>query len=384
MLDKARDIKEQLIGWRRDIHRHPELGFQEVRTAASVAEELEALNYNVQTSIGRTGVVAERGDGEPVVAVRADMDALPIEEANDTPYASESPGVMHACGHDAHVAIALGVATLLSRETFPGTVRFLFQPAEEIEDEEGLSGAPRMIEDGAMEGVDTILALHVDGSRPVGDISVAEGTVSAGVDTFYASVTGAGGHGAYPHKVIDPIHIAGHVILALHGIVSRKIHPTDAAVVSIGSIHAGEASNVIPEQVDLSGTIRYMEKGVRRTIHEEIERAMSIAQSMGGEYALEITSGYPPMTNDPAIVTLVEETAADLLGADHVRSGRQEMGAEDFGFFSALAPGAMFRLGCKMEDGERLHHNPTFDIDEDCLPIGTAVLTEVALRLLRD
>jgi len=383
MLKRAREIEEQLIAWRRDIHKNPELGFEEFRTAASVAEELEALDYRVETGVGRTGVVAERGEGEPIIAIRADMDALPIQEENDVPYASQNEGVMHACGHDAHVAIALGVATLLSSESFPGTVRFLFQPAEEIEDEEGLSGAPRMIEDGAMEGVDVVLGLHVNGSLPVGEIAIAEGTVTAGVDTFYASVLGAGGHGAYPHAVTDPIHIAGHVTLALHAIVSRKIHPADAAVVSIGSIHGGEASNVIPEEVKMSGTIRYMEEDVRESVHEEIERALSLAQAMGGDYTLEITKGYPPMVNAPAVVELVKETAADLLGAEHVGTGRQEMGAEDFGFFSTLAQGAMFRLGCKIEGDERMHHNPRFDIDEGCLPIGAAILAEAALRLLR-
>jgi amidohydrolase len=240
-----------------------------------------------------------------------------------------------------------------------------------------------MIEDGAMEDVDTVLALHVDSSRPVGDIAIAEGTVSAGVDTFYASVTGEGGHGAYPHKVVDPIHIAGHVILALHGIVSRKLHPTDAAVVSIGSIQGGEASNVIPELVNMSGTIRYMEKDVQKRIHDEIERALMLSQSMGGDFTLEITNGYPPMVNHAAVVELLEETATDLLGAEHIQSGRQEMGAEDFGFFSSLAQGAMFRLGCKIEGDERVHHNPRFDVDEGCLPIGAAILAEAALRLLR-
>jgi len=384
MLEKAREIEEQLIAWRRDIHRHPELGFQEFRTAASIAEELENLGCRVETGVGRTGVIAELGEGAPIVAIRADMDALPIQETNEVPYASEAPGLMHACGHDCHVAIALGVATLLSDTSFPGTVRFLFQPAEETEDEEGTSGAPRMVEDGAMENVDVVLALHVDSSKPVGDIAIAEGTVTAGVDSFLATLVGEGGHGAYPHTVVDPIHIAGHVILALHGIVSRKLHPADPAVVSIGSIHGGEASNVIPEQVTLSGTIRYMEQSVRSTIHEEIERALQIAETMGGGFSLDISPGYPPMVNSPAVVDVLRKTAATLLGSDHIRSGRQEMGAEDFGFLSSLAQGAMFRLGCKIEDDERKHHSSRFDVDEDCLPIGAAILAEAALRLLRE
>jgi amidohydrolase len=384
MLERAHQIEEQLIAWRREIHEHPELGFQEVRTAARVAEELEAMTYRVLTGIGRTGVVAERGEGEPIVAVRADMDALPIQESNDVSYISQTPGVMHACGHDCHVAIALGVAKLLSTESFPGTIRFLFQPAEETGDEEGKSGAPRMIEDSAMEGVDAVIALHVNSSKPVGDIAVGAGTATAGVDSFYATVVGQGGHGAYPHEVVDPIHIAGHVILALNGIVSRRIHPCDLAVVSIGSIHGGEASNVIPQQVKMSGTIRYMENEVRDDIHCEIERALQIAQTMGGDYTLEITKGYPPMVNDPDVVNVLKEAATDLLGIEHVRTGRQQMGAEDFGFFSSLAPGAMFKLGCRIEGDERKHHNPAFDVDEGCLPIGTAVLAEAALRLLQD
>ncbi len=384
MLERAHQIEEQLIAWRRDIHEHPELGFQEVRTAGRVAEELEAMNYRVLTGIGRTGVMAERGEGEPIVAVRADMDALPIQEANDVPYASQTPGVMHACGHDCHVAIALGVAKLMSSESLPGTIRLLIQPAEEIGDEEGKSGAARMIEDGAMEGIDAVIALHVDSSKPVGDIAVRAGTATAGVDSFYASVVGQGGHGAYPHEVVDPIHIAGHVILALHGIVSRKIHPCDPAVVSIGSIHSGEANNVIPQQVKMSGTIRYLENKVQDDVHREIERALQMAQTMGGDYALEITKGYPPMINDPDIVNTLKEAAADLLGTEHVQTGRQQMGAEDFGFFSSLAPGAMFKLGCRIEGDERKHHNPAFDVDERCLPIGTAVLAEAALRLLQD
>jgi amidohydrolase len=344
---------------------------------------VDSLGYRVRTGVGRTGVVAELGQGHPVVAIRADMDALPISEANEVPYGSQIPGVMHACGHDAHTAIALGLATLLAQETFDGTVRFLFQPAEEVGDEEGISGAPRMVEDGAMDGVDTVLALHVDGSVPVGDITVDAGPASAGVDTFYATIVGRGGHGAMPHRVVDPIYIAAQVILALHAIVSRRLHPTDPAVVSIGAIHGGEAANVIPRKVEMSGTIRFMEVEVREQIHAEIERALEVARALGGDYELEFEPGGLPMINDSGIVELIREVGADLLGAEHVQTPKVEMGAEDFGAFSDLAPGAMFMLGCRIEGDERKAHNPRFDIDERCLPLGVAILAEATLRRLR-
>jgi amidohydrolase len=383
MLEHAREVANQLVAWRRDFHTHPELGFQETRTAALVAEVLESLGYRVRTGVGRTGVVAECGEGHPVVAIRADMDALPIQEACDVPYASCVPGVMHACGHDAHTAIVLGVATLLAEEEFPGTVRFLFQPSEERGDEEGVSGAPRMVEDGAMEGVDAVLALHVRGNLPVGDISVETGPVSAGVDTFRAVVLGEGGHGAYPHLLVDPIYIAGHVILALNGIVSRRLSPTAPAVVSVGAIHGGSACNVIPERVEITGTIRFMSQEVREQIYVEIERAFEIARTMGGDYELEVEQGGLPMINDEKVVGLIRQVAADLLGSGHVLKQEVTMGAEDFGAFSSLAPGAMFRLGCLIEGDERKGHNPRFDIDERCLPVGAAILAETALRLLR-
>ncbi len=382
MLERAQQIQEKLTTWRREIHAHPEVGFQETRTAALVANVLESLNYRVRTSVGRTGVVAERGEGQPIVAIRADMDALPLQEANDVPYASQVAGVMHACGHDAHAAIALGVATLLAEEEFPGTIRFLFQPAEETHDEEGLSGASRMIEEGAMEGVDAVLALHVAADVATGDISVEAGPSSAGVDTLHATIIGKGGHGAYPHKVVDPIHLAAHVILALHGIISRRLHPYEPAVVSIGSIHGGDADNVIPERVELTGTIRYMEPEVQKTIHAEIKRALEVARSLGGDYTYKIRVGYPPKINDEKVVDLLQAVATDLLGAGQICPPEKGMGAEDFAYFAALAPGAMLDLGCRIEGDERRHHNPRFDIDERCLPIGTAILTEAALRIL--
>jgi amidohydrolase len=275
------------------------------------------------------------------------------------------------------------VALLLARQDLPGSVRFLFQPAEEVGDENGVSGAAHMIEDGAMQGVDYTLALHVDAATPVGQITLDDGATSAGVDTFYASIIGQGGHGAAPHKGIDPIHIAGHVILALHGIVSRRLNPFVPAVLSIGSIHGGQANNVIPDRVELIGTIRYMDMDVRRQILSEIERALSVARALGGDYELKIEVGYPPMYNHAGVVSLIKQVANEMLGEQNVLPPLENMGAEDFGFFSNLAPGAMFYLGCRIENDERSHHHPRFDINEGCLPYGAALLAASALRLMQ-
>ncbi len=382
MINKAKEIETQLSEWRREFHRYPELGFQEHHTSARVAEVLESLGYRVKRGVGKTGVAAELGQGRPVIGVRADMDALPVIEANDTPYASERPGFMHACGHDAHTAMALGAAKLLAKEDLKGTVRFLFQPSEEANGPEGVSGAPMMIRDGAMEGVDRIIALHVDPSTPVGCIRVESGPASGGVDSWFATILGKGGHGARPHDVVDPIHIAAHVILALNAIVSRRLDPFAPAVVSVGSVHAGQAENVIPDQVELNGTIRFMDPAVQAKIHAEIGRAFEIARTLGGDYSLKIEIGTPPMINDEGVVELIRQTAVDLLGSEAVLPPLNGLGAEDFGCFSEIAPGAMFSLGCRIDGDERLIHNPRFDIDEGCLKVGTAILAESVKRLL--
>jgi amidohydrolase len=383
MLSQAHTLQSQLSQWRRDIHMHPELGFHETRTATVVAEAFEKLGYRTRRGVGRTGVVAEFGSGAPVVALRADMDALPIQEANSEPYASVHPGVMHACGHDAHVAMALGAATLLSQKTWRGTVRFLIQPSEEFSDAEGLSGAPRMIEDGAMEGVDLVIALHVDVDTPAGNIHVEAGPACGGVDSFSGQVIGQGAHGAHPHEAIDPFYLTAHVILALNAIVSRRLNPFDPAVVSLGLVHGGHAENVIPDKVELAGTLRYTEARVRQQIHTEIERAFQLARAFGGDYRLQITQGSLPMINHPRAVEIIREAAGDLLGPDHVLPMVKDLGAEDFGSFMALAPGAMFMLGARRVGDERIANSPTFDIDEAALPVGTAILAETAWRYLR-
>jgi amidohydrolase len=383
ILEEAQAIYKELVNWRRDFHMHPELGFHEERTSKRVIEITEALGCRVRSSIGKTGVVAELGRGKPIIALRADMDALPLQEANRVPYASQNLGVMHACGHDSHTAMLLGAATLLAKEEFPGTARLLFQPSEETADEDGKSGAPRMIEDGAMDNVEMVIGLHVDPSTAVGEILVESGPASGGVDSWFGTITGKGGHGARPHTSIDPFYLSAHIILALNAIPSRWLSAFDPAVVSIGSLHGGEAENVIPERVVMKGTLRYTESRVQEQIHAEIKRAFDLARTLGGDYQLRFEIGDPPMQNHPDAVELIRQVAGEILGQGHTRRPEKDLGAEDFGCFSKLAPGAMFSLGTRIEGDERTGHNPRFDIDERALPIGTAILTECILRYLR-
>jgi amidohydrolase len=385
MLKQSYHIQEEIIEWRREFHMHPELGFQEIRTSGRVAEELEKLGYRVRRNVGRTGVVADLGDDNgSCIAIRADMDALPILEANDVPYKSQNDGTMHACGHDSHTAMLLGAATLLAKEKFPGKIRLLFQPSEEAGDEEGISGAPRMIEDGAMDGVKMVIALHVDPSAPVGDIHISSGPSSGGVDSWYGRITGKGGHGAKPNETIDPFNIAAHVIIALNSIVSRRLHPFDPAVVSIGTLNGGFTQNVIPAHVDITGTLRFTDLKVQKQIHDEIKRAFELSRTLGGDYELRLEIGAPPMINHPDAAKLIETVAIDLLGIEHITPIPKELGAEDFGSFSQLAPGAMFTLGTLITGDQRYLHHPRLDLDERALPIGTAILAETALRFLRN
>lgn len=383
MLKQAHAISEELIEWRRDFHMHPEIGFELHRTSKIVADELEKMGYRVKRGVGKTGVVAEIGEGGKVVAVRADMDALPILEQNDYEYVSKTPGAMHACGHDSHTAMALGAALLLSKEKLPGRVRFLFQPCEETTDEEGKSGAQRMSAEGAMNGVDYIIAQHVDPLKPVGTIGINAGPSSGGVDSWYAEIKGKGGHGAHPDKTIDPFYLLAHVILALNAIISRRINPFEPAVVSIGSINGGFTENVIPESIKLTGTLRFTDENVHQRLHEEMKQAFAIAKALGGDYQLRFEIGGPPMVNDKVVSEVIEKAGRDILGAENVSEIEKTLGAEDFGEFMKHAPGAMFTLGTQKEGHENyLLHHPKFDLDERALPIGTAMLVETAKRFL--
>jgi amidohydrolase len=384
MLKQSHAISEELIEWRRDFHMHPEIGFELHRTSKIVADELEKMGYRVRRGVGKTGVVAEIGEGGRVIAIRADMDALPILEQNEYEYVSQTPGAMHACGHDSHTAMALGAALLLSKEKLPGRVRFLFQPCEETTDEENKSGAQRMAAEGAMDGVDYVIAQHVDPAMPVGTIGISAGPCSGGVDNWYGVIKGKGGHGAHPDQTIDPFHLLAHVILGLNGIVSRRINPFEPAVVSIGMVNGGFTENVIPDHVKLSGTLRFANPDIHELLRTEIRRSFEIAKTMGGDYELRFEYGGPPMVNDKLVSQMIETTGKEMLGEEKVQEIGKTLGAEDFSVFLEMAPGAMFTLGTQKKGHEeyKLHH-PKFDLDERALPIGTAMLAETARRFLK-
>ena len=380
----AQAIEDQIIAWRRDFHMHPELGFQEFRTAGLVAENLRALGLEVMTGVGKTGVVATLGEGSPVVGIRADMDALPILEANEVSYVSQNAGVMHACGHDSHTAMLLGVAKLLTEmpNRPAGEIRFFFQPCEETEDKEGKSGAYRMVEDGALDGVDRVIALHVASDLPAGKIIINDGYITAAVDNFYATITGKGCHAAHPDRGVDPIFIVAQVINALHGIRARRLDPVRPAVLSIGSIHGGTTENVIPDEVTISGTLRSYDDVTREQLWREVENALGVARALGGDFTLRIQKGCPSVYNDPAVSGLIRETARDLFGSDGIIADEPGMGGEDFSYMTRKAPGAMFRLGAKFDELNRPHHNPKFDLNESAFKNGAALLAETAVRLL--
>jgi amidohydrolase len=385
MLKEAREIQGRLTRWRRTIHCQPELGFDVHRTAELVATILADLGLRVRTGVGKTGVVGYLGAGSgPVIAMRADMDALPIQEENEVEYTSQLPGRMHACGHDAHTSMLLGAATLLSHYNLPGQVRFLFQPSEEVADEEGISGAPRMIADGALEGVDMVIALHVDGALDTGRVSVGDGWVGAAVDTFRVHIIGQGGHGAFPHQALDPIWLTSQVLNALYALPSRRVAPLQPSVVSVGVIRGGSADNVIPDAVYLEGTLRSFADDVREQLIQEVEHAMRITHAFGGDYQLQIERGYPATYNDPVVVGWLRQIGSELLGRDKVGTEQKTMGAEDFSFMAKTARGAMFRLGVKPPGAEpRYLHTSTFDLDEEALPIGAAILAETARRFVQ-
>ena len=389
MLERAKALQAEMVRLRRDIHQHPELSFQEVRTARLVADTLAEIGLSdIKTGVGRTGVVAQIGPGSgPTIGIRADMDALPIHEQVDVPFKSTRDGVMHACGHDSHTAMLLGAAHLLAqsyaedKEAWKGNVRLIFQPSEEAFDADGISGATAMIQDDALAGVDKVIALHVISTSEAGKLYFHDGPSLAAVDSFEAWVRGDGGHGAYPHEGSDPLYILSTILPRIYGIPSRRIDPLEPCVISLGEIRGGSAPNVIPTEIYVQGTIRSLSPAVRERLWTELEGCFKLAENLGGSYEFRLHKGYPPLVNDAAVNDWMRAVTRDLAGEEAIVDESFGMGAEDFAYMTQAAPGAMFNLGAKIEGGGG-HHTPGFAIDEAVMPIGAAVLAETARRFV--
>ena len=383
------ELTESVIDLRRTFHRWPELGFQEKRTSALVAERLEAMGIEVRTGIAQTGVLGTlRGNGAgKTVLLRADMDGLPIEEATGVPYASKNHGVMHACGHDGHTAILLTVAQILAqrRQQFSGTVKFAFQPAEELPP----GGAKGMIDEGVLDDpkVDATFGLHLWNGLPVGKIGVDEGPIMASVDRFDIVIKGVGSHGAYPHTGVDPIVVGSHVVAALQTVVSREVPPLAPVVVTVGTFHGGTAFNVIPSHVELSGTVRTVDARIRDELPARLERLVrGVTSGMRAECSFNYTFGYPVTVNDVGRAQFARRVAGAIVGNANVVSAGMTMGAEDMAYFLDAIPGCYLRLGSGNPD-EGLthpHHSALFNFDEAALPIGVELLTQLTLAYLQE
>jgi amidohydrolase len=375
--------KDLIINTRRDLHRIPEPAYTEVKTSAYVTEYLRKERLEVQTGIAQTGVVALMKFAGPgsTLLIRADMDALPLSEETGLPFASTHKGAMHACGHDAHMAMVLGTATILNKlkDRLNGNIKFLFQPAEE-----GPGGAKRMIEAGVMENppVDHSIGCHVWPAIPEGTIGVRAGPLMAAMDRFDIRILGKGGHGAMPHLCIDALEVGTQVVNALQRITSRQMNPLHPTVVTIGSFHAGTTFNVIPGEAELCGTTRTFDRGIWKSWHERIEKVVrGVCQSMGADYQLNYTQGYPPLCNDESMAEVVHRCAREVVGKERVIEPEPTMGGEDMAFYLERSNGCFFFLGVGREGCPSLH-NSKFDVNEEVLLTGVETYCRVALALL--
>lgn len=390
-LPQAKELFPYSQSLRRDFHRHPELGFRELRTGGIVARELEALGIEVTKGVGKTGVVGllEGAKPGPTLLLRFDMDALPITEDTGAEYASLNPEVMHACGHDGHTAIGLTVARMLHahREGMAGTIKFCFQPSEEGTNGEETGGNELMIRQGVLDApaVDMTLALHLWNEKPLGWVSVAKGPVMAGAEIFTIQVTGRGGHGAIPDRAVDPIVAAANLVNALQTVVSRNVSPLDTAVISVTNIHGGTTFNVIPQEVKLEGTIRTFDLRVRQRILERIEQvAHGVATAMGCQAELSIKRITPALVNNDVVTAKVQETARRLLPESDLDPGYQTMTAEDMAFMQEKVPGCYFFVGSndRARNLDYGHHHPKFDFDEEALVHASALMASAAMDVL--
>lgn len=371
---------------RREFHSHPEIGFQENHTAELITHELSEMGFRVTTGIAKTGIVGllDTGKPGPVILLRAEMDALPIIEETNASYASLTPGFMHACGHDGHMAVILTVAHILSqnREKLRGMVKFVFQPAEE-----GLGGAKMMIDEGVLENpaADYLLAMHLWNEQTIGKIVISPGPLMAGSESFHIRVTGSGGHGALPHQTIDPIIASTHIVTALQSIVSRNVSPLQTAVISVTKIQTGTTHNVIPSSAELMGTIRTFEPEIRQIVLERFRKIIfGIAEAFGVEAEVEITHLTYPVINDVHICQIVSDVVKEMQSKMIIIPNYQTMVSEDISFFMEHIPGCFLLFGSSnSEQGQNYgHHHPKFDFDEDVLPQSAAIIAGSACRLL--
>ena len=384
------ELVPDIVAMRRDLHEHPELAFEEVRTSGIVAQRLRTLGLEVQTGIAKTGVVGllKGGASKPgakTIAIRADMDALPIHELNEIDYRSTVDGKMHACGHDGHTSILLAVADILTkrRDDLAGNVKFVFQPAEER-----VGGAEPMVKAGTMQDVDGIIGLHLISDYPLGRVGVRSGPVFASADRITLTVHGKGGHAAMPETTVDPIVIAAYIVTALQTLISRETSPFSPAVITIGQISAGTAFNIIPETAVMYGTMRSFTKEHREKLLRRIrEVATGVASAMGGSCDVEIIDGCPPCVNDEAMTELVRSAAVASVGEQDVDTSEAVMstGSDDMSEFLEAVPGCYFIVGANNpEKGAKYpHHHPRFNIDEEALPVGVEVLTRAAMDFLK-
>ena len=381
----AESLAEQLTADRRHLHMHPELGFKEHETSRYIQQRLGEIGVPFTAGIAQTGVlgVLEGRKLGKTVLLRADIDALPIEELSEVPYKSRNPGVMHACGHDAHTAVLLGAAQLLKEQKFDGTVKLVFQPCEE----RAPGGAIKMIEQGVMDDpkVEAAFGLHVTPQLEVGQLGYRVGPASAASDRFKISVIGKGGHAARPNSCVDAVVVGAHIVVAMQTLISRETSPIQPAVVTVGSIHAGNAHNVIPGEAIIQGTVRTYDPELRQRMSERLrELVEGIARAMRAEAKVEYTFGYPPLVNDPAMTELARAAGAEIVGKQNLVDPEQALGGEDMAYFLQKAPGCFFRLGT----GNRArgitygNHHARFDVDEAALPIGAAAMAATALRFL--
>jgi amidohydrolase len=376
-------LQAELVALRRDLHQNPELAWAETRTARRVTEFLEGHGPVVRAA-GRTGLMAlcdgAAGAEAGTVLLRVDMDALPLQEESSAAYASRVPGVMHACGHDGHVAMGAGAARLLPGRRLPGAVRVIFQPAEE-----GEGGAQAMIADGVLEGVRHVFGVHLWNELPAGTLGVKEGPLMAAVDRLRIVVRGRGGHGGKPHRSADPVVAAAHVVTALQTLVSREVSPLQSAVLTVGAIHGGQAFNVIPEEVTLTGTLRSFDAELRRSLPERVTRlAQGVAGALQCRAEVEVRAGNPPVLNDGRAAELARRAAARVVGPERVLEPEPTMGGEDMAIYFQSVPGCFVFVGsANPERGlSEPHHSPRFDFDEAALAIGCEFLLQVAAEAL--